>query len=177
MSPKNPMNLGGRPPKFCEPRRPVTMTLPDRILDHLSEIDPDRTRAVVKVTEAVAGIGRESFKPVELVEMAPGKSLIVVGPSRALRRIPWLRLIEITRARYLLTIPLGTPIEALEVALGDLIRRPELRKNVQENAVLEELMNLIGQQRRTRRLSKAEILIIDSGPGAVGSKIPGESSS
>lgn len=155
-------NSGGRPPKFQEPRRPVTMTLPQRILDQLAEIDPDRTWAVVKVTEAVAGAGAGRFKPVDLVEMAPGKALIVVGPSEALRRIPWLNLIEINRARYLLTVPTGTPVEALEVALRDLSQDPELQKNERESAVLQELLNLIGRQRRTRRLSKAEILIIDT---------------
>jgi len=151
---------GGRPPKFREPRHPVTMTLPERILDQLAEIDPDRTCAVVKVTEAVMGSGTGHFKPVELVEMAPGKSLIVVGPNKALRQIPWLKLIEIARARYLLTIPSGTPIEALEVALRDLSNDPKLQKNERENSVIQELLNLIGQQRRTQRLSKAEILII-----------------
>jgi hypothetical protein len=155
-------NCGGRPPKFHEPRHPVTMTLPERILDQLAEIDPDRACAVVKVTEAVMGTGKGRFKPVELVEMAPGKCLIVVGPSKALKRIPWLRMIEITRARYLLTIPSGTPIEALEVALRDLFNNPELRKDEHEIAILNELLNLIGQQRRTRRLSKAEVLIIDN---------------
>jgi hypothetical protein len=84
------------------------MTLPKRILDQLAQIDPDRTRAVVKVTEAVMGTGKGRFKPVELIEMAPRKSLIVVGPSKALRCILWLRLIEITPARFLLTIPSGT---------------------------------------------------------------------
>ena len=152
----------GRPPKFREPRHPVTMTLPERILDQLAEIDPDRTCAVVKVTEAVAGTKSGRFKPVELVEMAPGKSLIVVGPSKVLRQIPWLKLIEIARARYLLTVPSGTPVEALEVALTDLSRNPELQKNDHENTVLRELLNLIGHQRRTKHMSKAEILIIDT---------------
>lgn len=141
----------------------MTMTLPNRILDRLTEIDPDRTRAVVKATEAVLGTGAEHFNPVELVEMAPGKSLIVVGPSRALRLIPWLRLIEIARSRFLLTIPSGTPIEALEVALLDLFHNPALQRDEREAAVLNELLNLIGQQRRTLRLSKAEVLIIDAG--------------
>jgi len=155
-------NRGGRPPKFREPRGPVTMTLPKRILDQLSEINPDRACAVVKITEAVMGTGKGHFKPVELIEMAPGKSLIVVGPCKTLRKIPWLKLIEITRTRYLLTIPSGTSIEALEVALGDLSSNPELQKNEHENAVLRELLNLIGRQRRAQRLSKAEILIVDS---------------
>jgi hypothetical protein len=165
-------NSGGRPPKFREPRHPVTMTLPERILNQLAEIDPDRACAVVKVTEAVAGTGKGRFRPVELVEMAPGKSLIVVGPSKALRHIPWLKLIEIARARYLLTVPSGTPIEALEVSLRDLFRNPEWQKNEHENAVLLELLNLIGHQRRTHHLSKAEILIIDTGRAANVSMVP-----
>ncbi len=163
MQSKSKLNRPGRPPKFHEPRRPITMTLPERILDQLAEIDPDRTCAVVKVTEAVAGTGKGHFKPVELVEMAPGKSLIVVGPSKVLRKISWLKLIEIARTRYLLTIPSGTSIEALEVALRDLSLNPELKKNERENTILDELLNLISYQRRTRRLSKAEILIIDTG--------------
>ncbi len=156
------MRTLGRPPKFSEPCHPVTMTLPQRILDRLADIDPDRTRAVVKVTEAVAGMNSERFKPVELAEMAPGKSLIVVGPVRSLKRIPWLKPIEIAPARYLLTVPSGTPIEALEVHLRDLSHEPEIQEDGQESAVLQELLNLIGQQRRTRRLSKAEILIVDT---------------
>jgi hypothetical protein len=136
------------------------MTLPERILEKLALIDPDRTRAVVKVTEAVSGIGDGAFKPVELVEMAPGHSLIVVGPCQALSEIPWIRMIEITPARYLLAIPSGTPIEVLEVALRDMLNDPEMKNNEREWSMLQELLNVIGQTRRTRRVSKAEILII-----------------
>jgi hypothetical protein len=138
------------------------MTLPIRILDRLAEIDADRANAVVKVTEAVTGIDRQHFKPVELVEMFPGKSLIVVGPSLALRKISWLRLIEIAPARYLLTLPPGTSIEALEVALYDLVSHQDPHLGEAENVILRELLNLLGHQRRAQRLSKAEILIIDS---------------
>lgn len=156
------LNQGGRPPKFREPRRPVTMTLPVRILEQLAVIDPDRTLAVVKATEAVMGSSGKQSKPVELVPMATGKSLIVVGSSLALRRIPWLRLIEIAPARYLLIIPSGTPIEALEVALRDLAHDPELLNNQREAQVLDDLLQLIGQHRRSMRLSKAELLIVDT---------------
>jgi hypothetical protein len=162
MSSRAKTKAWGRPPKFSEARHPVTMTLPERILDKLAEIDPDRTRAVVKVTEAAARMSSGQFKPVELVEMAPGKSLIVVGPTKSLTQIPWLKLIEITRSRYLLTIPSGTPVEALEVHLRDLFHDPEMQANERESAILQELLSLIGHQRRTRRLSKAEILIVDT---------------
>ena len=163
MDAKDNSKRGGRPPKFQEPRHPVTMTLPERILEQLAEIDPDRTRAVVKVTEAVSGTREGAFKPVELVEMAPDQSLIVIGPNQALKEIPWVKMIEITPARYLLAVPSGTPIEALEVALRDLYNDPAQKNNARECAILLELLNLIGHQRRSRRMSKAEILIIDTG--------------
>jgi hypothetical protein len=162
MQGKGQKNRAGRPAKFSEPRRPVTMTLPERILSQLADIDPDRSRAVVKVAEAIFGTGKGKFKPVELVEMAPGKSLIVVGPSKTLKKIPWIKLIEIARTRYLLTISPGMSIEAMEVALRDLLPNPMLLKNERETIVLQELLNLIGHQRRARRLSKAEILIVDT---------------
>jgi hypothetical protein len=162
MSLKEKTIRSGRPPKFREPHHPVTMTLPKRILDQLAQIDLDRARAVVKVTEAVFGTDHGRFKPVELVEMAPGKSLIVVGPSKALEQISWLKLIEISHTRYLLSVPPGTPIEALEVALRDLLQNPELSDNEYEKSILYELVNLIGHQRRNLHLSKAEILIINT---------------
>ncbi|HMK66804.1 MAG TPA: hypothetical protein VK564_13480 [Thermodesulfobacteriota bacterium] len=162
MNEKSKRKGGGRPPKFAEPRHPITMTLPERILDQLAEIDQDRACAVVKVTEAVSGTPKGHFKPVELIEMYPNKSLIVVGPSKALKKIRWLKMIEIAQARYLLSLPSGTPIEALEVALRDLFHDSELQENKREKFILNELLDIIGHQRRARRLSKAEILVIDT---------------
>jgi hypothetical protein len=162
MTSKEKKFRSGRPPKFQEPHHPVTMTLPKRILDQLAQIDPDRARAVVKVTETVFGSAPGHFKPVELVEMAPGESLIVVGPSNALEKIPWLKLIEISHTRFLLSIPPGTPIEALEIALWDLLQNPDFSADEHENFVLRELVNLIGHQRRILHLSKGEILIINT---------------
>ena len=153
---------GGRPPKFSVPRRPVTVTLPDRTLAQLAAIDADRARAIVKITDAATGGDQRRFRPVELVEMAPGKSLIVVGPSQALKQIQWLKLIKIAPARYLLTLPSGTPVESLEVALSDLLKNSATQQNERERAILQELMNLIGHQRRAKRMSKAEVLIISS---------------
>ena len=157
---KTKSTQSGRPPKFHESRQPVTMILPTRILDALATIDADRARAVVKVTEAVVGTDKRHFEPVELVEMAPNRFVIVVGPSEFLKRIPSLKLIEIAPARYLLTIASGTPIEALEVALRDLLHAPTIQAEEPEIRIVHDLLNLIGDRRRTQRLTKSEILII-----------------
>jgi len=162
MESKDKKSSVGRPPKFQEPRRPVTVTLPERTLSQLAAIDEDRARAIVKITDAMVGGGRRRSPPVELVEMSSGKSVIVVGPSRTLKRIPWLKLIEIAPARYLLTIPPGTAVESLEVVLHDMINDPKIRHDKWEHTILHELITMIGHQRRTQRMSKAEILIINS---------------
>ena len=94
--------------------------------------------------------------------MAPGKSLIVVGLSQSLKRIPWLKLIEIAPARYLLTIPSGTAVESLEVVLNDMLNDPNIQRDKREHAILLELMSLIGHQRRANCVSKAEVLIINT---------------
>jgi hypothetical protein len=162
MTSRRKIKGGGRPPKFDEPRHPVTMTLPERILDRLAEIDQDRACAVVKVTETVSETVKGHLKPVELIEVMPGKALIVVGPTDGLKKIPWVKLVEIAPNRYILTVPSGTPVEALEVALRDLYDNPETKKSTFDRTILNELLELISYQRRAQRLSKAEILVIDT---------------
>ena len=108
-------NAGGRPPKYREARRPITVTLPERILQGLYAIHPDRCKAIVKCVETVMGTEKGyPFKRVELIEVIPGKALIVVGKSPSLQRIEWLRLVEIASFRYLLVLPSGMAVEALE---------------------------------------------------------------
>jgi hypothetical protein len=152
----------GRPHKFREPGRPVTVTLPERTLARLAQIDSDRARAIVKATDATIHSGEERNLP-ELVEVAPGTSVILVGPSRCLQGIEWLRLMEIAPARYLLTIPSGTPVDSLELALVDLLESaaPE---DPWERSVLQRLRNLMGTLRRGSELLKAEVLLIQKQP-------------
>jgi hypothetical protein len=146
----------GRPPKFHEARRPVTVTLPESTLARLASIDPDRARAIVKVTNAVTP---DHAKHVELVEVSPGLGVIIVGPSTLLRKIKWLRLVEVAPTRFLLTIPLGTSVDSLELAIGDLLEEVKPHEN-REHSTLIELRDLIRRLRRHGELSKAEMLFI-----------------
>lgn len=151
--------VGGRPPKFSEARRPVTVTLPERILKNLHSVNRDRSRAIVKCVEAVTGEGNRPLKPVELVPVAPGKALILVSPNQSLTRIEWLRLVEITPARYLLALPTGTPVEALELAIHDLLG--DLSPDDEEKGLVLDLLAVISRQRRGRAVSKAELVFVD----------------
>ncbi|MEI6632349.1 MAG: hypothetical protein WCP22_00865 [Chlamydiota bacterium] len=140
-----------------EDRRPVTVTLPVRVLDILRTVDPDRARAIAKLADE-AGRGMSEKKPVEIVEVAPNRGLIVVSDSAALRSIEGLRLIEIAPARFLITVKANLSVESLEVQIHDLIE--EERGGPEESALLQELLRQIRHQRRSKSVSKEELLIV-----------------
>lgn len=151
---------GGRPPKFTEPRHPVTVTLPERILRALEGVDSDRARAIVKVTETVTGADDKRFKPVELVEVMPGKAIILVGPCAPLRRLQGLHAIEITPGRFLLIISPGTSAESLELALLDAIDGAQ-KLDEREFTILRDLRDLLSSHRRESRMTKGEMLFVN----------------
>jgi hypothetical protein len=136
------------------------VTLPERILGQLEAIGHDRARAIVKCVETVLNDDGNPAKKVQLVEVAPGKALIVIRPCSSLHKIAWLRLAEIAPGRHLLVLPPGTPVDSLEVALLDLIEglAPE---DSDERSLIEELRSVIGQQRRRRTVTKAELVFVD----------------
>lgn len=152
-------HAGGRPPKYSETCKPITVTLPERILRDLQSINNDRSRAIVKCVETVIAKGGRPFKRIELIEVTSGKALLVVESSSSLKQIEWLHLVEIAPFRYLLALPSGTAIEVLEVTIHDLLT--SLEPDNIECIFLKELLNVLGHQRRTQSISKAELLFVD----------------
>lgn len=160
--PQRQKHAGGRPPKFTDPSRPITVTLPEKTLQHLADIDADRARAIVKATDAALNLQGKTQTLVQVVEVSPGAGLIVVGPSRYLKKIPWLRVAEIAPARYLLSIPVGMSVDSLEVAVADVLDEiPEAEGR--ERAMLSELRTLMRGLRQGQKVSKAEILFVKTG--------------
>lgn len=160
MSPKS--QTKGRPPKFDEPRRPITVTLPESTLARIAALDADRAKAIVKLTDAAIPTHPRQ-NSVELIEVAPGLSLIIVGPSQRLREIKWLRMIEVAPTRFLLTIPSGTPIDSLELAIGDLVDETPAEES--EYPSLLKLRDLIRKLRRRGDISKGEMLFVKTHTG------------
>jgi len=149
----------GRPPKFQEPRHPITVTLPESTLAQLAAINSDRSRAIVKAATAALPVDPKR-KPVELVEVLPGLSVILIGPSRYIQKIKWLRLVEVAPLRFLLTIPTGTAVDSLELALLDLLQNLKPYED-REGLILEGLRDLIRRLRVDGKLSKGELLFVE----------------
>lgn len=137
------------------------MTLPDRTLRLLGVINSDRAKAIVKATDALMAPALASNAHVRLTEIENGKSVIVVGPTRRLREISWLKLVEVTPGSSLLVVPSGTATEKLELAIMDLL--PGLGPDeVEERSLIEALLAQISNLRRTKRMTKSEIIIVDT---------------
>jgi hypothetical protein len=149
----------GRRPKFAEPRRPITVTLPERTLRRLEAVDPDRAQAIVRLAEHQCASRTDNPGEMEVIEISPGCGIILVGPLRTLARIDLLRLVPVAPGRCLLTIPSGAPVESLEMEILDVIEdlRPD---EAAERPVLEELRRLLTQQRRKKTILKREFLLI-----------------
>src|SRR4051794_36688575 len=112
---------GGRPPKFDEPSRPITLTLPERTLKGLERIDADRGRAIVKLTNAALREGADDRRQVEIIQVADKTGLLIIGPCEALRRIRFLHLVEVAPGRYLLALDSGNDFRGLELAVQDIL--------------------------------------------------------
>jgi hypothetical protein len=137
------------------------VTLPESTLARLAAINPDRAQAIVKAVGTAAPLDPKHQKSVELVEVAPGLGIILVGPSQYLKRIKWLRLVELAPMRYLLTIPSGTAVDSLELALVDLLENVK-SLDKWERSILEQLRELMRTSRVGENLYKAELLFIDT---------------
>ena len=153
-------NPGGRPRKFREPSRPITVTLPESVLRQLNSIDPDRAQAIAKVTRAAVRADKNNTGLVEIVEMMSNTGLIVIGPSQALRQIPFLHLVEVAPARYLLALDPGNDFKSLELAINDVMEDlPDDESHERELIAL--LIAHIRRLRKSNRVTMAEILFVN----------------
>jgi hypothetical protein len=107
----------GRPSKFGRAARAVTVTLPEDVIDRLSGINLDISRAIVQLAELRAP-RRTLPAPVEVSEYGHG-ALIVVSPVAALRRIRGVELIPLSDGRALITLADPQALGQLELGLRD----------------------------------------------------------
>ncbi len=161
---KRTKHPGGRPRKFAEPSRPITVTLPQSILQALEAVNTDRAKAIVKCVEAAtAPLNPSNGKSITITEVSPGVGLIVMGPCATLRKIPWLRMSEIAPLRYILSVQSGVSVESLEIALSDVLETLSPREQ-HERETIRELRDFVQSIRRGQRVTKAEILFVRTNP-------------
>lgn len=159
--PSDTRNLGGRPPKFDQPSRPITVTLPESTLEGLQQIHPDRGQAIVKLTAAALSQGKSSRPLVEIVDVAVKTGVLIIGPCAPLREIPFLHLVEVAPGRFLLALTPGNDFKNLEIAIHDILE--DLPKGDARNReLIHQLLASIRSLRKAEKVSMAEILLVST---------------
>ena len=160
---------GGRPSKFAEPGIPVTRRLPASTLERLALIDSDRARAVVRAVDSVLGRDSAGRTPVRELLLSGGDALVVVPDSPLLRSIPWLRLVEISPGRNLISLRHRTSIERLELTLVDLLdAHPDA--GAADRRMIGLLLERIRAPRRNHALEVEEILLVPAHSRSTGDR-------
>jgi hypothetical protein len=148
----------GRPPKFGKRARPVTISLPEDLLESLRAQNLDLGRAIVELFDRRAEGGSDS--PVQLADFGRG-ALILVPPASALRRLPGIELIPLTGGRALIALDQPMSASDLELALSDGLAAGDCSPG--DEAVLADVVGLLRDARRSSAatLRQRTIVIIE----------------
>ena len=113
----------GRPRKFIAPSRPITLTLPEHVLEALAALDPDVSRAIVRLAQPMLAAGPHA--PAELATFGR-HSLIVVNPSRTLETRTGVELLHMPDGRALISFDRSMTIAGLELLIEDALEDKSL---------------------------------------------------
>jgi hypothetical protein len=129
-------------------------------LRDLEKVDADRARAIVKLANRAVAGRKGAAAEVDIVQVAKNVGLVIVGSTRALRKIPFLHLVEVAPLRFLLALKPGNDFRSLEIAINDLLEDlPE--EEQEEKGLLTKLVDSIKEMRKSDRVTMAEILLLN----------------
>jgi hypothetical protein len=158
----------GRPRKYGRPARAVTVTLPEETLVRLSAIHADVGSAIVRLVERKAP---DRIQPIRAAEIARygNHAVIIVTPSRALRRLTGVQLVPIGDGRALISLTPAVSISALELQIRDVLEREDLQNHEREG--LKAIADILRRGRASRDLTfqARTIIVLESKAGRVAS--------
>jgi hypothetical protein len=140
----------GRPRKFTAPSRPVTLTLPDHVIKALAAMDPDLSRAIVRLAQPM--LADRPHAPAELATFGR-HSVIVVHPSRTLEKRTGVELVHMPDGRALISFDQAMTIAGLELLLEDAL------EDVSLPDADREIFDAIGSILKSARRSDTVVLL------------------
>lgn len=150
----------GRPRKFAVPSRAVTLTLPEDVLAALGDVDPDISRAIVRVMQPARA--RQKHPPAEL-ETFGRRAVIVVNPTPSLERQPGVHLVPLPDGRALISFDQPATIADLELFITDELDKGRL--SADDQAIYSGVHNILRNARQSAgvTLIQRQIVVLESG--------------
>jgi hypothetical protein len=151
------LSARGRPRKFGRHAKPVTLTLPDDVIEQLRAIDTDLGRAIVGLVERSRKMGPRPAGAVQVASYG-NRSVILVRPVSALRKLNGVQLVPIADGRALIALRHPHSIPELELHLLDALGKSSLTET--DRKVIEQLSAVLRNARLNHDLTVAERSII-----------------
>ena len=152
----------GRPRKFDEPSRVVSLTLPESVIGSLSRVHEDLGHAVAGLIQA--GTSPAAREPAELVTFG-SRAVISVRPSRVLEQHLGVSLVPLPDGRALIALDEPRSVADLELRIHDLLE--EGAGSEDDRATLEGLRTILRDARRSNDvvLVPRNIIVLETRPG------------
>lgn len=156
----------GRPKKFDEPTRVVTLTLPESAVTRLLHLHSDLARAVIGLIDDRAPVSERP--PAELV-MFGRNAVISVRHTPTLERRIGVQLVPLPDGRALISFDSPRNVAELELAIRDALEDASL--SAEDRAVFEAIGGILREARRTKHvaLQNRSIIVIE---GAKRTRLP-----
>ena len=148
----------GRPRKYGRPARAVTVTLPEDTLARLTAIHADVGSAIVNVVERTASVRMQPIASAEIAQYG-NHAVIIVSPSRALKRLRGVQLVPIGDGRALISLAPSMSISALELQVRDALEDQAVTARERES--LKAIADILRRGRASRSLAfQARTIIV-----------------
>jgi hypothetical protein len=171
----------GRPRKFVGPSRAVTLTLPDYVIQALTALDPDLSRAIVRLTQPE--LAKQPHPPAELVRFGQC-AVIVVNPTRTLEQRTGVNLVPLPDGRALISFDAPFTAADFELMIDDALDDRHLSRS--DQAIFTGIAQVLRAARRSKdvTLRQRNIIVLESrrhprtarskraGPGSTQAHVP-----
>ena len=154
----------GRPRKFDEPTRVVSLTLPESVIASLTHLHGDLGHAVTRLARKV-GKHLPGRKPAELV-MFGRRATISVRPSRTLARRLEVELVPMPDGRALMAFDAPQTVAEFELRLHDVLDDATITGEDRE--ACEAMRSILRDARRSDDMALAirNIIVLESLPAS-----------
>jgi hypothetical protein len=152
----------GRPRKFTEPSRAVTLTLPESVIAALEGVDADLSRAVVRVTQPE--MRKHPHPPAELATFGR-RAVIVVNPTRTLQQRTGVFLVPLSDGRALIAFDESITAARLELLIQDELADRALED--EDARIFEAIHRLLMDARRSKSVAvrQRNIIVLEYASG------------
>ena len=138
----------GRPRKFAQPSRAITLTLPERVIEALGAVDGDLGRAIVRLAQPE--VGKRPHPAAEIAAFGR-RAVIVVNPSRTLEERTGIELLHLPDGRALIAFDQAHSVADLELVIADTLE--DVRLPAADRAVFAAIGTILRNARRSREVS------------------------